>query len=330
LTAPVRIAVIGCADIARRKMLPAMARTAGAEVVAIASRDPAKAAEQANRFGGRPVHGYAEVLSRTDVEAVYIPLPAALHAEWIAAALSAGKHVLAEKPLTAEPALSSELFRLARSKGLTLMENVMFVHHAQHAAVQRLIADGAIGELRAFHGTFTIPALAAGDIRYAPGLGGGALLDLGLYPVRAALSLLGSALTVAGAVLGSEPGRLVDTTGAALLRNDGRVAAHVTFGFEHAYRSSYTLGGSEGWLTVNRAFTPPPDYAPVLTLDGRNGIETIRLEPDDQAANAVAAFAAAVRTGESPGSAETMRQAEILADIRRSADKVGCAAALRS
>src|SRR5262249_59161325 len=88
-----------------------------------------------------------------------------------------------------------------RSRGLVLLENVAFPHHAQHATTQKLLADGAIGEVRDFSSAFTIPPLAAHDIRYQPDVGGGALLDIGMYPLRAALHYLGDQLEITAAVL---------------------------------------------------------------------------------------------------------------------------------
>lgn len=318
-----RIGIMGCADIARRRMLPAMAAVPGAEAVAVASRDPGRAAELAAQTGARPVHGYARLLELDDIDAVYIPLPAALHATWVEAALRAGKHVLAEKPMSTEPKRTSELLDLARLSGLALMENIMFVHHRQQAAVRRLLADGAIGDPRSFHAAFAIPELPAGDIRYARDLGGGALWDVGIYPVRAALHFFGTGLSVAGAVLAEGPGREVNTMGAVLLRGPGGIGAHLTFGLENAYQSSYTLCGSTGRITVSRAFTPPADHVPVLTLEDRGGAREIRLEPDDQVANTVRAFVSAARAGQSPAVDVTLRQAEILDEIRDLAGPAG-------
>ncbi|MEQ4606332.1 Gfo/Idh/MocA family oxidoreductase [Streptomyces cavourensis] len=138
----VRVGVLGCADIARRRMLPAFAASPDTEVVAVASRDADRAKALAAPYGARPVQGYAELLADASVDAVHIPLPLALHAEWTEAALRAGKHVLAEKPLTDDPARSAALFALAERSGLALMENVMFVHHRRHAEVARLVAAG--------------------------------------------------------------------------------------------------------------------------------------------------------------------------------------------
>ncbi|MFF7637021.1 Gfo/Idh/MocA family protein [Kitasatospora sp. NPDC008050] len=318
MSGPTRIGVIGCADIAVRRMLPAFESCPDTEIVAVASRDPGKAAEVARRFDCRPVHGYAELLELEQVQAVYVPLPASMHAQWVEAALDAGKHVLAEKPLSTDRLRTGQLLERAGELGLALMENVMFVHHQRHEAVRRLVADGAIGELRSFHGAFAIPAPPDGDIRYAAELGGGALADIGVYPLRAALHFLGPALEVVGAQLTVGRGRVVETAGAALLRTPGGVAAQITFGMDHAYRSAYELWGSQGRITVDRAFTPPADHIPVIGLHRGLDSEEIRLDPCDQVAATVAAFVTAVRAKAAPAQ-DTLRQAALLDEVRRAA-----------
>ncbi|MFD4575700.1 Gfo/Idh/MocA family protein [Streptomyces sp. NPDC058417] len=345
MTAPVRIGVLGCADIARRRMLPAFAASGDTVLAAVASRDEERAARTALPYGCRAVAGYAELVSLPGVDAVYVPLPVALHAEWVEAALRAGKHVLAEKPLTTDPDRTRQLFALARARGLVLRENVMFVHHPQHAAVRRLVADGAVGELRSFHAAFTVPRRPEGDVRLDPGLGGGALWDVGVYPVRAAAHFLGGGLRVAGAVLTRDRhGREVDTAGGALLRTPEGVTAHLDFGLDHAYRSTYELRGSEGVLSVDHAFAPPPDRAPVLRLVQGPESREVRLPAEDQVALTVRAFAQAVRAAEAGGpfagatvhgaavsaaasaaSADwseeaSLLQADLLADVLRGAD----------
>ncbi|WP_050514935.1 Gfo/Idh/MocA family protein [Streptomyces rimosus] len=319
--APVRVGVLGCAGIARRRMLPALAAAAGTEVTAVASRDADKARRTADQYGCAAFTGYEALLESDDVDAVYVPLPIALHAEWVEAALRTGRHVLAEKPLTADPATTERLLALAGERGLVLMENVLFVHHPQHTAVRKLVADGEIGELRTVNATFAIPELPPDDIRYRPELGGGALLDVGLYPVRAALHLLGGGLRVAGAVLHRDAERRVETSGAALLQAPDGVIANVTFGIGHAYRSAYELCGSKGRIRVEHTFTPPADHRPVLLVEHPGATTPVVLDAHDQVAAAVEAFATAVRTGgpgtAGPVDAEACReQARLLADIR--------------
>nr|AXL06248.1 gfo/Idh/MocA family oxidoreductase [uncultured bacterium] len=310
---------MGCASIAVRKVLPAMASLADTEIAAIASRDAAKAAEIARAYGCRAVEGYSALLDLDDVEAVYIPLPNAAHAGWIDRALAAGKHVLAEKPLTTGVSRTRELIAAARAAGLVLMENVMFLHHSQHVAVRDLLADGAIGELRAFHAAFAVPARPPGDIRHRADLGGGALLDTGVYPVRAAMSFLGPEVDVVAAVLTRRHGHPVESAGQALLCTAGGVSASATFGIDHAYRSGYELWGSDGRIVLDHAFTPPAGHIPVLRWKRRSAVEEIPLLPDDQVANTLTAFAGAVRSGRLPDNDDVLRQAVLVDDIRTKA-----------
>jgi predicted dehydrogenase len=314
--------VLGCAEIARRRVLPAMAAHPHPTLVGGASRNLATATETATPYGCRPVSGYANLLADDTVDAVYIPLPAALHAEWVEAALRAGKHVLAEKPLAADPDRTRALFALARARGLALMENVMFVHHGQHAAVRRLAAG--IGPLRGLDACFTIPPPPATDIRFRADLGGGSLGDVGVYPIRAALQLLRGELRVVGATTFRSPGHDVDTAGAALLRDEAGVTAHLTFGMDHPYRSRYELTGTRGRILVERAFTPPADHEPRVLVESAEGSRTVTLPADDQVANTLSAFVAAVAAsgrpaGPAPGEAESLAQAELIAAIREAA-----------
>jgi dTDP-3,4-didehydro-2,6-dideoxy-alpha-D-glucose 3-reductase len=122
---PVRMGVMGCANIALRRMLPAFAADPGIAVTAVASRDGNRARRVASQYGCAAVTGYAALLEDQAVEAVYVPLPLALHAEWIERALLAGKHVLGEKPLSQHPATTCRLFALARARGLVLAENFL-------------------------------------------------------------------------------------------------------------------------------------------------------------------------------------------------------------
>ncbi len=315
---PLRVGLLGCADIAVRRVLPVLAALPGARLTAVASRTPEKAARVAARFGGDPVIGYGTLLSRDDVDAVYLPLPTGMHAPWVRRALAAGKHVLAEKPLATTYAEAVELDATAREAGLVLRENLMFVHHSQHTAVREMVADGVIGELRAFHATFTIPARPPSDIRYLPELGGGALLDVAGYPVRAARIFLGDELTVAGAWLRHDPATGVDVGGAAMLVSDAAVPAQLSWGMEHSYRSLYELHGSTGVLSLEHAFTTPADHKPVVRLE-RSGVhELVDLAPDDQYTAAVAAFVRAVAWRDIGGSAAAVGQAALVDAIRAS------------
>jgi predicted dehydrogenase len=319
LTAPpVRLGLLGCADVATRRVLPAVAALPGIELVAVASRTLAKAQALAGQFGGHAVQGYQRLLAREDVDAVYLPLPSGLHAPWIRQAIQSGKHVLAEKPLTTDLAETVDLVSLAHATGRVLRENFMFVHHSQHRRVRELLAGGAIGELRSFSATFAIPPRPPGDIRYQRELGGGALFDVGVYPLRAAQLLLGCELAVAGAVLRHDTALGVDVGGGVLLGRADGVSAHLEFGLAHRYTSNYQLLGSSGLLSVEHAFTPPADHRPVIRVEWQDHRQEFVLPGDDQCANTVAAFVRAVREG--PVVDDTVViQAELVERSRRAA-----------
>ncbi|GAA1865361.1 Gfo/Idh/MocA family protein [Actinomadura bangladeshensis] len=313
----IRMGVLGCASIALRRVLPAMKEAEGIELTAVASRDPAKAREVAGRFGCGAAGGYGELLDRPDVDAVYIPLPTGLHADWASRALSAGKHVLAEKPLTGDHATALGLVDQARKAGLLLMENYMFLHHSQHETVRKLIADGRIGELRVFSASFGIPPLDAADWRYRPELGGGALLDVGVYPIRAASHFLGAELDVVGSVLRTDPARGVDLAGHALLCTPSGVTVELSFGFEHSYRSCYSLWGDRARLTLERAFTPPPSRRPVVRIESQDRTEELTLPADHQFKNIAESFARSILRG-----ADYAAQAEAIVHQTRLVDMV--------
>lgn len=316
---PLRMGVLGCADIARRRMLPAMSASPGIEITAIASRDIERARDLAARFGAAAVHGYPELLKRSDVDAVYVPLPAALHARWVEQALMAGKHVLAEKPLTTSVAETEHLLALARRRGLALVENVMFVHHPQHAAVARMVRAGVIGELRSFRAAFLVPRRPGDDIRYRADLGGGALGDTGVYPVRAAMHFLGDDLSVAGSCLTRAAWTPVDVGGTALLTTPDGVRAQLAFGLDHAYRSAYELYGTSGTITVEHAFTPPAEHVPRIRVERHDEPETIDLEPHDQVRLAVESFRRAVAAA-LPPDRTPLREAALLHEVRTRAE----------
>ncbi|ASO20657.1 putative dehydrogenase [Actinoalloteichus hoggarensis] len=322
------IGVLGCSAIAWKRTLPAFEAEPGIEIVAVASRDPAKARTFADRFDCAATD-YAGLLAHPEVEAVYLPLPPSLHLSWGAEVLRSGRHLLTEKPMATTAAEARELIALGAELGLVVRENSMFVHHAQHARVREVVAEGRLGTPRSLRAAFCIPPLPSTDIRYAPDLGGGALLDTGVYPIRAAQLLLGDELTVVGAVLRCSSVTGVDIGGQALLVSSSGVTASLEFGFEHAYGSFYSIWGSAARLHLDRAFTPPPAWQPRLRIEGQDRTEERLLAADHQFANSVRSFAAAASAGrsaahpeEQPWCVASIRNMELVDRIRATAARV--------
>jgi len=308
----VRFGVIGCSSIARRRFIPALLRSPH-RLTAVASRSPARAEEFGTAFGVAAVTGYEALLRRDDVDAVYVSVPTGLHRQWTEAALRAGKHVLVEKPLATSAAEGEAVFATASAAGLVVMENRMFAAHPQHTEVATLLAEGAIGELRVITTAMAVPPLPADDIRHRADLGGGALLDVGYYPLHAAL-LFGD-FSAVSAIRRSASG--VDVSGTALL-TDGRVSAQVVYGFEHAYRSFYELWGSRGRIVLERAFTPPETHQPVLRLERQDNVELRTLPAADQFRLALEEFAACVLGTADPTAHRnrTLRGLSLISQVR--------------
>ena len=180
-------------------ILAAAAESDRVDVVAVASRDGERARLYADEHGIARAHGsYEALLEDSDVDAIYVSLPNALHHEWTMSALEAGKHVLCEKPYSRDPADVEQAFATARSAGLVLMEAFMYRHHPQTHAIAALVRDGALGKLLSVRSTFTFPLASLTDVRARPELAGGALMDVGCYCVSGSRLIAGEPVSVFG------------------------------------------------------------------------------------------------------------------------------------
>lgn len=186
----VRWGIMGTADIAG-KLVEAMKAARNADVVAVASRSQQRAEEWAKEQGIERAYGsYDSMLSDSEIDAVYIPLPPSMHSEWGIKTAKAAKHVLSEKPLTMDVMEAERLAEACRKNNVQLMDGVMWVHHHRTKAVKQAITDGVIGDLRRVTAAFSFSwgaEVPTGNIRAQKNLGGGSLGDLGYYCVRGIL-----------------------------------------------------------------------------------------------------------------------------------------------
>ena len=304
MTERVRWGVLGCAAIAVNKVIPAMQRSELCDVTAIASRDAPTAATAAAELGiPRHYGGYQELLDDPDIEAVYIPLPNHLHAPWTLRAAAAGKHVLCEKPLAMSSAEAQEMVDGCRTAGVALMEAFMYRLHPLWVRVRELVRDGAVGELEAIQAFFSYRNLDPLNIRNVSEFGGGALMDIGCYPVNVARMMFDAEpISVAG-VVRRDPQFGTDALTSAVLDFGGR---HATFTCSTQLEDDQRvhLMGTEGRLLVEIPFNIPPDRPTrIIRAAGGSppvepGIEIIEVPPADQYAAQCDAFSAAVRSGE--------------------------------
>lgn len=285
-----KIGILGTADIAFRRFLPALQKCEAFTYAGVASRTPEKGKRFVETFGGQVYDGYDALLADDNIEAVYVPLPPALHYEWGKKVLLSGKHLLMEKPFTTNLQHTEELLQLAEEKGLAVHENYMFLYHSQLAYIKKLISDGELGDIRLYRMSFGFPKRAEGDFRYNKALGGGALLDCGGYPVRLALELLGETARVTQAKLVQPAGYEVDLFGNAVLENDDGLCAQISFGMDNAYQCQLEVWGSKQTLIAPRIFTAGDGFSPTICFKSSQDETQEKLPADDQFLHSIEQF----------------------------------------
>ncbi|HPE35310.1 MAG TPA: Gfo/Idh/MocA family oxidoreductase [Bacteroidales bacterium] len=318
ITQRLNIAVMGCASIAQRSMIPAISAVPEWRLVAIASRSCEKAENFAGQFNCDAVVGYENLLKRNDVDAIYMPLPTGLHYEWITKSLMAGKHVLAEKSIAADYSSACRMVELARENNLVLMENFMFQYHSQHQFVFDMIRKGEIGEVRVFRANFAFPPMNKSNFRYDDKIGGGALLDAAGYTVRAVHFVMGDDFVVKAANLYHDPELKTNIYGGAFLDNGKGISAQIAFGMDHYYQCNYEIWGSKGKITVDRAFTPKPDYSPLIVLEKQGERHEYQMKPDNHFIGSIKEFHRTIVSGDREKHYhDVVIQSKTLDDIRR-------------
>jgi predicted dehydrogenase len=191
----VRIGCLGAAKIAPNALVKPARNVDGVEVTAIAARDRRRAHEFADKHGIPNVHAtYDDVVEDPDIDAVYIPLPNGLHAEWMRKALEHGKHVLCEKPFTSNAAQAESIRDLAAQQhpDLVVMEAFHMRYHPLAQRMVDIVQGGELGEVRHLDASFCFPLFARHDIRWQLDLAGGALMDAGCYAIHMVRHMAGA------------------------------------------------------------------------------------------------------------------------------------------
>jgi xylose dehydrogenase (NAD/NADP) len=300
---PVRWGVLSVANIAVKRVLPAIAVSESEKLVAVASRNVQRARELlAHSPNLRIYDAYESLIADPEVDAIYNPLPNSLHAEWTIKALLAGKHVLCEKPLAVTAEEGALMIEAARSNGKLLMEAFMYRFHPQTIWALEQIKAGRLGEVRLVRASFAFNIFSPPrphDIRLQPNLAGGSLMDIGCYAVNFCRAVYGRPpVAVAARVYTAEPGAVEQSTSAVLDFGDGRFG-QIDSSFVLPGRQLAEVIGERGSLTIPVPFvTGHHETEVVLALEG----QTIRqkISAADAYRLEVEHFGACVRSATSP------------------------------
>lgn len=309
----IRIGIISPSEIAFKRFIPAIKKLPAFQFMGIATanitewysesknqdkikvegiikQEREKAAIFVEKFGCKIYDSYMKMITSNEIDAIYLPLPPALHYKWAKLAIKERKHVLIEKPSTTKLEDTESLISLAIENNVAMHENYMFVFHQQLNSVNDILQSGKIGAVRIFKISFGFPRRAANDFRYNKKLGGGALLDCGGYTLKYASILLGETAQITSAHLNYIDEYNVDIFGSATLVNEKGITAQVSFGMDNSYKCDLEVWGSKGYLTSERVLTAPDGYVPKATIIKEDKTEIINLPPDDAFKKSISHF----------------------------------------
>ncbi len=299
-----RWGILSTADIGRKKAIPGIQAADRSTVVAMASRDEVRARAAATELGIPRVHGsYEALLADPAVDAVYIPLPNHLHAEWTIAAARAGKHVLCEKPLATTARDAERMIEACDRAGVRLMEAFMYRHHPSWVAARELVQSGRIGRLVAVQSWFSYFNDDATNIRNIRDYGGGALYDVGCYNVNLSRMLFDAEPVRVEASIVRDAASGVDTLTSALLEFETGISTF-TCSTRAEDDQRVDIYGTEGRISIDIPFNIPP-HLPTSIRVSHGGeppvapaTETLTFPPADPYAVQASQFAAAVLDGQ--------------------------------
>ena len=300
----VKWGVLGAADIAVKKVIPAMQRGEWTEVCALASRDAAKARRAADSLGIAKAYSYEELLADKEIEAIYNPLPNHLHVPWTIKAAEAGKHVLCEKPIALNVKDSLPLLAARNRTGVIIQEAFMVRTHPQWLRIIDLIQADCIGRVRSLVGQFSYNNPNPGNIRNIAEFGGGGLMDIGCYLIFfARLVFQSEPRRVVGMIEEDSTTRTDVLTSALLDFSEGQAA--INCGTRMTPFQRIQIMGATGRIEVQIPVNAPPDRAcRILVDDGSDffgaGAETIEFEISDQYTIQGDLFSQAIREGREP------------------------------
>jgi len=300
----IRWGILGAANIGR-KVIPAIHQAHNSVVAAVASRDQAKARAYADELNIPQAYGsYEALLNDPAIDAIYIPLPNGLHYEWSLKCAAAGKPVLCEKPLTSNATEARELVEVFERAGLTFAEAFMYRHHPMTRRVVELIRGGAIGQVSIIAAAFTFPIRRETDVRLNTDLAGGALMDVGCYPVSLMRMVTGEEPDAVTAIANFGGASQVDETLSGVFHFPSGAIGHFDCGFRTFFTNAYEVRGTTGKITIEPSFTMPPDHPTtirLITQDGAtNRVEEIEIAPANSYQLMVEDFAAAIQEKRPP------------------------------
>jgi D-xylose 1-dehydrogenase (NADP+, D-xylono-1,5-lactone-forming) len=313
MSGKIKWGILGYARIAHMNVMPAITRSSNSEIYAVASRDDSKLKECREKFNNQKSYtSYDELLDDPNVEAVYIPLPNALHKEWTIKAAQKGKHVLCEKPAAMTERDSVEMIAACKKNNVKFMEAFMYRYTNRTRKVQEILKSGVLGDIKYINSTYRFFLTRMDSIKLKPELGGGSLFDVGCYPINFVGMVTNESPVSVKAEFIADKG--IDLIFSAVLRYRAGIIATINCGFNAFQRVHSEIIGTKGLLEIPDTFL---DDEGDLTLVTDSGSEKIHVEKSDRYRSEVEDFADAIINNRDPffGADETLRNMKVLEEL---------------
>jgi predicted dehydrogenase len=277
----IKIGIIGCSTIAKNSTIPAILKSNYSKLEYIGSRFDEKAKKYADEFNCKKFGSYQDILNDNEVDAVYISTPVGNHEEWVLKSAKAGKHILCEKSSTNSYDSAKKMIQVCKENNVRLMEGFMFRFHPSHGKVNELLNNDTIGKVFSFSGRYGFPPISKDNIRYNKALGGGILNDAGCYPINASRMLFKSEPSGILCDLVIDEEKKIDIKATIFMSFDNQRYSQSVVGYDLFYQSTYSIWGSQGYMSLTRAYNVPPDMHVILDVNANNGNDKISIQTAD-------------------------------------------------
>lgn len=325
-----KFGIIGCSRIATKSIIPAILKSEYAKLEIIGSREISKAKSFSKKFNCNKFGNYEDVINDPNVDIVYISTPIGTHEKWTILAASKGKHIYCEKSSTFSLRSAKKMVKSAKQNNVRLIEGFMFRFHSQHKIVKQMIKENKIGKIKFFQSNFGFPSFPLTDIRFTDKIGGGFLNDSGCYPISACRMIFDQEpISVFFSKINNSQN--VDVMGVSTLNFENNKFGICSYGNDVYYQSKYEIWGTNGILSLDRAFSVPSNFSTSInfqydlkkTWEDRKS-EYISVPPEDHFKKLIDSFCLEIFKNNASKinfEEELLKQAKVMHGLRLSSEK---------
>ncbi len=270
------IGVIGCYNIAKSSVLPAIVDSKNSKLVFVGSRSRKKAKKFASTFNCNNYGNYDDVLENADVDAIYVSLPIGLHEEWTIKAAKLRKHIICEKSISDSLESARKMVNQCKKNNVRLMEGLMFRFHPQIKYVLKQIQNKSLQNIYAFTGFYGFPHIPKNDIRFKKKLGGGILNDAGCYPICASRIIFDEEPLSVLCKMNIDKKSNVDVQSSLFLKFSKSKIAHISVGYDLSYLGTYEIWAQNKSIKLWRAYNIPPNENAKISITKK--MQTMNIE----------------------------------------------------